>query len=289
MTDVVSVINLKGGVGKTTLTVALAETFAAEFRKGVLVIDLDPQTNATVMLIGESKWSDLNKEGRTLAHVFERALAGSIDEGSLRSIVVEGASDVTLPYPGRIDLVPSSLDLITVEERLHLVPAGPFGAVRPFDVLWRGGKNVIGDYELVLIDCPPSLGTITLNGLRLSRWVLIPTIPDILSTYGIPQIVSRVRRFAEEADVVLSPLGIVATRYRTGLSLHHATVTELRAKHALDPRNWPRVFRTVIPDGVAIAKAAERTVSKRTLKQKWDRHAAEFIALAREIAAELER
>ena len=62
MTNVISTINLKGGVGKTTTTVALAETYSANLRKKVLVIDLDPQTNATLMLIGEEKWFSVNKK-----------------------------------------------------------------------------------------------------------------------------------------------------------------------------------------------------------------------------------
>src|SRR3546814_13919376 len=74
MTHVISTINLKGGVGKTTTTVALAETFSALMGKRVLVIDLDPQTNATLMLIGEDRWSALNAKGHTLARLFQDAM-----------------------------------------------------------------------------------------------------------------------------------------------------------------------------------------------------------------------
>ena len=74
MTHVFSTINLKGGVGKTTTTVALAEFLSAEMWKNVLVIDLDPQTNATVMMIGEEKWKNLNKNGHTIASLFNDAL-----------------------------------------------------------------------------------------------------------------------------------------------------------------------------------------------------------------------
>ena len=74
MADVFSTINLKGGVGKTTTTVALAEFMSGRLGKRVLVIDLDPQTNATVMLIGEEKWRKLNDQGRTLARLFQDAL-----------------------------------------------------------------------------------------------------------------------------------------------------------------------------------------------------------------------
>ena len=77
MPHIFSTINLKGGVGKTTTTVALAEMLSGEFHKKVLVIDLDPQTNATTMLIGEERWGKLNKEGHTLAQLFKDALEPS--------------------------------------------------------------------------------------------------------------------------------------------------------------------------------------------------------------------
>ena len=79
MGKVISTINLKGGVGKTTTTAALAEFLSAEFRKKVLVIDLDPQTNLTTVLIGEEKWKELNDAGFTLASLFTDALRADTD------------------------------------------------------------------------------------------------------------------------------------------------------------------------------------------------------------------
>ena len=94
--------------------------------------------------------------------------------------------------------MPSSLDLIGIQDDLATAPAGKFHSVIPTELLWRAVKARLDDYDLVIVDCPPNLGIITLNGLRISQGYIIPTIPDFLSTYGIPQIVTRVREFSEE-------------------------------------------------------------------------------------------
>ena len=114
---IISIINLKGGVGKTTTTVALAETLAVEHDKRVLVIDLDPQTNATTMLIGEERWRELNEQGRTLATLFIDALNPRTKSFDLQRTLQRGVSDVQ--GAETIDLLPSSLDLIDVQDYLR--------------------------------------------------------------------------------------------------------------------------------------------------------------------------
>jgi len=90
-----------------------------------------------------------------------------------------------------VDLLPSSLDLIDVQDKLAPMPSGKFYAANPVDVLKKATRPIIDEYDYVLIECPPNLGIITLNGLRIAHGYIIPSIPDILSTYGIPQIVKR--------------------------------------------------------------------------------------------------
>jgi chromosome partitioning protein len=266
MAFVLSTINLKGGVGKTTLTVALAETFAAEHDKRVLVIDLDPQTNATVMLIGERRWRELNDKGLTLASLFRDALEPEQQTFDLQRTLQHGVSNVRAAR--HVDLLPSSLDLIDVQDQLVNTPVGKYGAVRPFDILWRALREVASDYDLVLIDCPPNLGKITQNGLRLSQAFIIPTIPDILSTYGIPQIVRRVRDFSEAIATPIPPLGIVVMKHDGRSKVHETMLEQLRQNHAREPERWPAVFQTIVPQSNQIAGAAEES-EYGTLKQKW--------------------
>ena len=285
MTQIISVINFKGGVGKTTTTVAMAETFSAEMGKKVLVIDLDPQTNATLMLIGEDRWFDLNAKGHTLATLFMDALDPDNKRFNLGAALQRRVSDVDAART--VDLLPSSLDLIDVQDRLAGVPSGKYYAVNPVDLLSRAVKSILDNYELVLIDCPPNLGIITLNGLRISDGYIIPTIPDHLSTYGIPQILTRVKEFGRAIDETIEPLGIVVTKYQANSTVHNNTLRQLKQDD-----DFPKIYEQVIKQSNTMSAAAEFATSKRTLRQKYGAGAnglaSDFIGLATELWATLE-
>ena len=262
MATAVSMINLKGGVAKTTTTVAVAQLLDVEFQKRVLVIDLDPQTNATVMLIGDKKWRELNDREATVARLFRDAIEDT-KKFDLATTVQKGVGNVG--ESKRVDLLPSSLDLIDVQDQLASMNRGRFFASSPVEVLRRAMLRDVLEadtYDYVLIDCPPSLGLVTLNGLRISDYYIIPTIPDYLSTYGIPQIVERVRDFSDTVGHRMEPLGIIATKFRTQSPVHNQQLKVLGTG-----RDAP-LFKTVVPENSEISGAAEyRQVS--TLRQKW--------------------
>ena len=281
MAQVFSTINLKGGVGKTTTTVALADFFSGVMHKKVLVIDLDPQTNATVMMIGERKWREINEKEHTIARLFQDALDPDNRRFEFKKTLQKRVSNV---HEARtIDLLPSSLDLIDVQDRLAAVPPGRFYSVNPIELLWRAVKSHLDDYDIVIVDCPPNLGVITLNGLRISDGFVIPTIPDVLSTYGIPQILTRVKEFSTEIAEPIEPLGIVVTKYQANSTVHCNTLNRLRANGS------PQVFDTVIPQANKFAEAAEYG-PRMTLRQKWGYQglAAKYEDLTREVLRELE-
>ena len=261
--------------------------------KRVLVIDLDPQTNATITLIPETKWQELNQSGYTLAQLFKDAL---IEEQSdkkfdLGATLQKRVSDVKCtPYPhawsrsGSIDLLPSSLDLIDVQDRLASMPRGRFFSGSPTELLARTVNILINNYDIVLVDCPPNLGIITLNGLRISQGYIIPAIPDVLSTYGIPQIVSRVKDFSEDIVKTIEPLGIVITKYQSNSTVHRRVRGELGASGDAP------MFDTIIRQANQIAAAAEYQDIQRTFKQKYGYagHADAYMALAKEVLQRLE-
>lgn len=286
MAHVVSFMNLKGGVGKTTTCVGVAEMLASDWahRQKVLVIDLDPQTNATTMLIGENHWRKANDAGHTLATLFADALeedpAGRTFD--LDSTIIKNASGVTGTYgerPGSVDLLPSSLDLIDFQDRLASMTSGRFYSNVPTDILRRAIRSRIDEYDWVLIDCPPNLGIITLNGLRISDGFVIPTIPDTMSTYGIPQILTRAKAFAQNIDEPIEPLGVIISKYREQSSLHQETVKRLRANE-----DELHVFKTKIPERNTTAAAAEHA-SQQTFRQRYgyDGNYETFQAITREL------
>ncbi len=265
MTTVIATINLKGGVGKSTAMVAIGEILSEAFRKRVLIIDLDPQTNATIMLIGEEKWRELNDKKHTLATLFEDALkeTQNFDLDQTRQKGVSAVDDVRT-----LDLIPSSLDLIDVQDNLASMPSGRFHSNSPIDVLNRAMKPIIEEYDYVLIDCPPNLGLITLNGLRISNGYIIPTIPDVLSTYGIPQIIERVSKFAGNIGETIYPYGIVISKFQANSSVHQRIRKQLCADADKDSTKHPMVFKNQIPQADAIAASAEYDPTS-TLRQKY--------------------
>jgi chromosome partitioning protein len=265
MPVVTSIINLKGGVGKTTITVALAHFLALEHGKRVLVVDLDPQTNATVSLIPEMEWKRRDEAGRTIYQLFvdqvKRTTRFDADESIVRDV-----SNVGGGVKG-LDLLPSSLGLIKIQDRVTQLTdfegyeRGPIFALR--DAL----TPVMPYYDHVLIDCPPSLGIVTLNGLAISNSYLIPVVPDILSVLGIPPILDRVDHFARCIRRNIRALGIVISKMRGQTVLHTDMVRRLREDFI--ERRFPMVLETIIPESTHIAEAADVNALVNTLQQKY--------------------
>lgn len=272
-THVLSFINLKGGVGKTTTAVAVAEILAHEERKHVLLIDLDPQTNATVTLILENQWAEMDKDGKTIAQLFEDRLnPHSTPKFDIENAIIRRVSTINDGI-SRLDLLPSSIRLIDLQDRIPMIGIlGNFTA-NPIEILRTAVQPVIDRYDYIIIDCPPSLGTVTKNGLRISTGYVIPTIPDIVSTWGIYQIVDNIDRFSRDIDRPIPPLGIIATKVQTN-NLHGRVITDLKAKRLgrfSEPSGIPQppLFANKIPQTVAVARGADIDADIRTFKGKY--------------------
>ncbi|MBF6591577.1 MAG: ParA family protein [Ktedonobacterales bacterium] len=257
-----SVINLKGGVGKTTLTIALAHYLAAEHNRRVLVIDLDPQTNATIALVTERRWRERDQGGQTLFQLFKDQLDAS-HLFSPQEAILPRVSNVGGGIPG-LDLLPSSIRLHRIQDKITKITDLESFRSPTVYALREAMRDLLPHYDHVLIDCPPNLGIITLNGIAISRYFLIPVVPDILSTLGVPLVLDRMADFALRAQHEIFGLGIVVSRFRASSRLHKQTVLSMR-RDAI-PGIHPPIFNSIITEDVGIAEAAdveERVVSLR--------------------------
>ena len=265
MVHVISTINLKGGVGKTQTTIAVSEILAANYGKKVLIIDLDPQTNATVSLMDESKWLNMDKKGNTIFQLFSDKVYGT-ELFNLEASIVKNVSNVNSGIKN-LDLLPSSLRLIDIQDKLSLVSNSGYFVKTPITVLKESLSRIIENYDYVMIDCPPNLGLITLSGIYISDYYLIPTVPDILSTYGIPQILARIDAFKKDAGIAIKPLGIIISMYRSNNRLHDSIIESLKYRERKG--DYPRILTPYIPLSVRVSEAAEYQTEVSTLGQKY--------------------
>jgi chromosome partitioning protein len=292
-THVLSFINLKGGVGKTTTAVAVAEMLAQEERKHVLLIDLDPQTNATVTLITEEQWAEMDRDGRTIAQLFDDRLnPHSAPRFDIEKAIARQVSTINDGI-ARLDLLPSSIRLIDLQDRIPMIALSGNFTANPLEILRVALQPVMDRYDYIIVDCPPSLGTVTKNGLRISTGYVIPTIPDIVSTWGIYQIVDNVQRFADDIGRPIPALGIVGTKVQSN-NLHRRVLDDLRARRlgrfAEDGSLvQPPLFQHTIPQTVAVARGADVEADIRTFKGKYGTAVDELYGLTLEIKQACEK
>jgi len=239
---VISLVNMKGGVGKTTVAVNLAAYLAREHQKKVLLIDLDPQTNTSLSLLTEKAWSDWAERHGTMADVFELTTKRKREKpAKLEDCIVR---DVVPGIPG-LDLVPSHLQLTFLDLDLAARP----GRER---ILTRKLAKIVDDYDIVLCDCPPNLQTATQNALYASHWFLVPMQPDFLSSVGLGLLLDRLAYLRRELEFKIKCLGVVFSRVRRHVASHQETIERLPTEKPFQKLHF---FETVIPENIALSEA----------------------------------
>lgn len=225
-TTIISFINLKGGVGKTTTTINIASVLA-ELGHRVLVIDLDPQTNATVSLIDQKEWQDCQDNKQTIFHLFDDKLNDS-NYFDIKKAILKSVGGLK-----NLDLLPSSIYLL--ENQDSIIRISDHGG-QHIEVLNHEINKVKDQYDYILIDCPPSLGAVTLNGLNISHYYVVPTTPDIFSKYGIQQVINRIEKFKQKSNKpnLLKLAGILFTKVESKTMLHKSIMQELRHTYGQD-------------------------------------------------------
>jgi chromosome partitioning protein len=215
----------------------------------------------------------MDKDGRTIAQLFEDRLnPQNAPKFDIEKAIARRVSTINDGI-ARLDLLPSSIRLIDLQDRIPMIALSGNFTANPLEILRSAIQPVIDRYDYIIVDCPPSLGTVTKNGLRISTGYVIPTIPDIVSTWGIHQIVDNVSRFAQDIGLPIPPLGIVATKVQSN-NLHDRIIADLKAKRLdrfskPDALPQPPLFNNQIPQTVAVARGANVDADIRTFKGKY--------------------
>src|SRR5256714_14855826 len=300
--SVVSVINYKGGVGKTTVTANLGADLAARGRR-VLLVDLDPQASLTFSFFRVDEWEDQLAADRTILQWYE-SFIGSGAAHPLRKYVVSPptVNAVVQPDGGRLDLLASHLGLIEVDLDLAAGLGGArFQRTNPrYPRIHRMLADALADgafdgYDAILIDCAPNFNMVTRTAIVASDHVLVPARPDYLSTLGIDYLRARLSRLVEDYNAVVPEpvnpeiVGVVYTMIQYAganvLKAQQASMDRMEQIEIPIFRQTIRENKTAVTDAgdrsVPAVLARERTDAVESLRYELQQLTSEFIAKTR--------
>ncbi len=224
-TRIIAIANQKGGVGKTTTAINLATALAA-IGETVLVMDIDPQGNASTGL-------GIDRNNRLLSSYDVLVNGASVTDAALATEVPN------------LFVVPSTLDLLGVE--MEIAPAQD--RITRLQKALRGDPSVTEKFTYILIDCPPSLNLLTLNAMGSANSVLVPLQCEFLALEGLSQLLETVKQVRGSLNPTLEIQGIVLTMYDGRNNLSNQVVDDVRSFMG------DKVYKTVIPRNVRISEA----------------------------------
>lgn len=282
-----AVANRKGGVGKSTISVMLAHAAAVWGRRRVLLLDLDSQCNASLILLGGKGWSDARRAGQTIADYFYDLFDGN--NPSPREYLIHGVGDVAAGPDGRaphLSLLPGSLLLEDIQGELFLKEAnqgkdpeviGQRVRGKLERLLTRFGK----DFDVVILDCAPGLSFAALAALRAANKVLVPFRPDYVSQLAVDRVALLIEEKRNLDDLDEIPFDrrryVCLANYVRNVGPERLLVEEIAEAHP--------ILDTQLPRRESIANAFDWTAQRRTIEQKYGDGVEDAVRLYEELDA----
>jgi chromosome partitioning protein len=261
MPTILACVNLKGGVGKTAIAVNFAAYCGREGMR-TLLVDCDPQTNATFSCIRIEDWAEHAKQHGTIASLLGvRSIAGEPNHNNPESVIRKGVFE-------NVDLVPSHINLFSVDLDMG-------GAAGRELRLRKALRPVLDHYDMVVCDCPPNLTIPTQNALAMSTHYVVPVPPDYLSILGVTLLNTRIEELCENLDHKIINAGIILSRVGRKATHRDNLVANLRAKFET------MVLDTELRERVAIPESVSRQVP--IFEMGDERASQEFAAMSQEL------
>ncbi|MBS0241137.1 MAG: ParA family protein [Proteobacteria bacterium] len=270
MARFLAVANRKGGVGKSTISVMLTHAAAAWGQHRVLLVDLDTQCNASLMLIGGEGWDKARRSGRTISdYFFDRFEKVAEDESHY---VIENVGDVAHPKaaPGRVALLPGSLMLEDVQGELYLKQAKrgvdpDMVAQEVRNRMRRLIKHFGQDFDYVVLDCPPGLSFAALAALDLAHQVVVPFRPDFVSQFALDRVALLIERVETADQLAAIPFAdrryTCLPNYVTGKGRERLIIDQIALDHPL--------LKSRVPLLDSVARSFDWDEQKKPMAEKY--------------------
>lgn len=222
MTKIIAIANQKGGVGKTSTSINLAASLAV-MEKNVLLIDIDPQANTT---------NGLGFDSRTIDNtIYDVLISGT----KMEDIIFQSNMDYLSLAPSHINLVGAEIELVNMSQREK--------------ILKNALQSIKSNFDYIIIDCPPSLGLLTLNSLTAADSILIPVQCEYYALEGLGQLLNTVSIVRHQLNPELEIEGVLLTMYDPRLRLSNEVVEEVKSHFG------NKVFKSIISRNVRISEA----------------------------------